>query len=106
MPASLSSEAEDAIQRLLQEAFTNSLRHGNSRTIEVVFGLTDEEFIISVRDDGECSGSSIEGIGLVGMRERVQSFGGKLTAIASISGYTINARFPLMAIRAEQRMLQ
>ena len=94
-PADLSPRVKETIQRLVQEAMANSVRHGNPELIEVLFGRTDTEFAVCVRDDGGKVGPVIEGIGLSGMRERVEAAGGIFMAQASALGFSVNARFPL-----------
>ena len=78
VPMSVSSAAF----RVVQEALTNVRRHAGSEataTLDVVIG-DHGTVTVSVRDDGQgpqTDGSST-GLGLVGMRERVESTGGLL----------------------------
>ena len=79
---SVATSVSSAAYRVVQEALTNVRRHAGSEataTLDVVIG--DHGTVrVSVRDDGQgpqTNGSSI-GLGLVGMRERVESTGGLL----------------------------
>jgi signal transduction histidine kinase len=79
---SVAMSVSSAAYRVVQEALTNVRRHAGSEataTLDVVIG--DHEVVtVSVRDDGQgpqTNGSST-GLGLVGMRERVESTGGQL----------------------------
>lgn len=69
--------------RLVQEALTNVRRHAGTVTrVEVAVKCTDRELTVTVTDDGAGTGSieSDPGYGLIGMRERVDTVGGTLTA--------------------------
>ena len=69
--------------RIVQEALTNALRHAGGASARVVVRYEPDALELEVADDGpgppddpEASG----GHGLIGMRERVQLFGGELEA--------------------------
>ena len=85
------------LYRLAQEGFTNVTRH--ARAHRVVLRLSRDAAIVtlSLQDDGVGSrllrGSV--GLGLVGMRERVESLGGEMTiTTAPGEGFGIVACFP------------
>ena len=66
-----------AAYRVIQEALTNSLKHGGgSATVTVEHA--EHELRIAVADTGGGPGATVQGSGhgLVGMRERVRVFGG------------------------------
>lgn len=68
-----------ALFRVLQESLTNIARHAGASKVEVRLNLQSDTWILSIRDDGVgFIQDSIPhcGIGLVGMRERVQILGG------------------------------
>jgi signal transduction histidine kinase len=85
--------------RIVQEALTNTLKHARATRADVAVLYRDEELGVEVRDDGTGDGNGGgAGRGLVGMRERVATFGGSLTAgPAPGGGYAVAARFPLGA---------
>ena len=71
-----------AVFRLVQEALTNTMKHGGpGASAAVRLQLTPAEVRVEVEDDG--AGRAAEpgapGGGLTGMRERVSAFGGELT---------------------------
>jgi PAS domain S-box-containing protein len=82
--------------RVVQEAATNVLRHARATRLEVDLRRTGEEVRVTIRDDG--AGFDVaaarervlrgEGFGLVGMRERVQLFGGRIAVESAIGGGT------------------
>jgi glucose-6-phosphate-specific signal transduction histidine kinase len=85
------------LYRLAQEGFTNVTRH--ARAHRVVLRLSRDAAIVtlSLQDDGVGSRLSrgSAGLGLVGMRERVESLGGEMTiTTAPGEGFGIVACFP------------
>ena len=97
------SEVETAIYRICQEAINNALKHANPKHIEVRLTASYPELIVQVKDDG-CGfeadkdfSSESEGrnLGILGMRERAESYGGRLSVSSrSESGTTVRAVFP------------
>jgi signal transduction histidine kinase len=95
-----------ALYRLVQESLTNVARHARARHVVIRIellatpGTTAEEVTVRIADDGcgTAAGQSGRGLGLVGMRERVEALGGSL-AIASApgAGFTLTARMPASA---------
>ncbi|HSL11929.1 MAG TPA: histidine kinase [Actinomycetota bacterium] len=82
--------------RIVQEALTNSLRHAGGASARVLLRYAPDALEIEVVDDGrgpvDHDGG---GHGLIGMRERVQLFGGELTAGAAPGGgFAVRARLP------------
>ncbi len=79
----IGSEVATAAYRITQEALTNVVRHSGASHVEIVLGVENDMFTLSVVDQGvgfEADDSEIaEGFGLVGMRERAVLVGGNLT---------------------------
>jgi signal transduction histidine kinase len=87
-----------AAYRIVQEALTNSLKHGGPATAEVVVTYGRHQLELEVLDDGDLgdSGDNGTGHGLVGMRERVTLYGGVLEAgPRQLGGFAVHARLPL-----------
>lgn len=80
--------------RFIQEAITNSFRHGHANTVEVRISLLEHFLQIVVTDNGGAVEPFDEGIGIQGMRERLGEVGGEL-GIHFIGGFTVSARIPL-----------
>ena len=83
--------------RVIQEALTNTLRHAFASRAWVVVRTRDGELEVEVVDDGvgPPATATIDGRGLVGMRERVALFGGELEAgTRADGGFRVRARFP------------
>ena len=89
------------LYRLLQEGLTNISRHARAARIEVRLqrcrDSTGDEVVLSLADDG-CGtelGQCHLGLGLVGMRERVEMLGGRFQVeTAPNRGFSILARIP------------
>jgi signal transduction histidine kinase len=80
-PAATPPGIQLAVFRLVQEALTNTMKHGGpGATAAVRLQLTPAEVRVEVDDDGAGStaGPCAPGGGLTGMRERVSAFGGEL----------------------------
>ena len=83
--------------RLLQEALTNALKHaGPGTAVRVVVAPGPRELFLEVCDEGtRRSTPSSGGHGLIGMRERVSVFGGRLdVGAAPGGGFRVTARLP------------
>lgn len=89
--------------RIVQEALTNVIRHADASHVDVTLAYLPHELLVTVTDDGygpapadTNGGRRNEGHGLVGMRERVALFGGRLEAGARADGcgYRVCASLP------------
>jgi len=68
------------LTRIMQEAFTNSIRHGEASYIQINFFEHDGRLYITITDNGKGSRQIVKGIGLTGMEERLKIVDGELTA--------------------------
>ena len=88
--------------RVVQEALTNTLKHGGRAQASVTVSYEPNELVLSIEDDGVGADGSGEelgelggGHGLVGMRERVELYGGLLQAGSRPNGgFAVRARLP------------
>jgi signal transduction histidine kinase len=87
--------------RIVQEALTNVVKHAGPAHAQVVVGYRDHDVTVEVTDDGRGAVTSASdgrvgsGHGLIGMRERVQVFGGDLqTGPRPGGGFRVAARLP------------
>ncbi len=95
----LPAEIETALYRIVQESLTNIVKHARATSVSVVLTRKDDSVSVVVEDDGvgfEPHRAREDGIGLVGMQERVALLGGRL-AIESRpgAGTTFVAEVPL-----------
>ena len=80
----------------LREAVTNVLRHAEARRCRLEVTCEGGRTLMVVQDDGRGSGGR-EGSGLRGMRERVESLGGRLK-IASHQGTQLTIELPARGV--------
>jgi len=77
---------EIAVFRAVQEAIVNVVRHSGASTVIIEGGLADGHLWIEIEDDGRGfdpasispDDRTLRGIGLIGMRERIDMLGGTL----------------------------
>jgi ligand-binding sensor domain-containing protein/signal transduction histidine kinase len=85
----LNSSIEDNLLRIGQEAINNAMKHGQAGRILINLSFDAKNVRLSVRDDGhgfDAAAQTTEGrFGLVGMRERAEQIGGRLS-ISSENG--------------------
>lgn len=85
----------EAVLRMVQEALTNSARHGQARVLDVAIRREGRRIAVSIEDDGRLQAPLREGNGLAGMRERLAEAGGSLALSASPRGaLRIDASLP------------
>ena len=85
--------------RIVQEGLTNALKHAGPARAEVLVRYGERELELEVIDDGRGHdpASTGEGHGILGMRERVALYGGRLTAgprPGPDGGFSLCARIP------------
>jgi len=93
VPAAL----RDVAYRVVQEALTNAMKHAAGSTVTVRLAVGGGAVEVEVRDAGAAPsslGASGAGLGLVGMRERVEAVGGRLEAGPVEGGWRVLARLP------------
>jgi len=104
--SSLDKPTAFAAYRVVQEAVTNIFRHADARWAQVVvqFGEArgdavdaEPELRLVIEDDGEgIPKDHRSGMGLLGMRERVQALGGSMSVERRIEGGTrVSVSFPV-----------
>jgi signal transduction histidine kinase len=95
-PVDLPASLELSAFRVLQEGLTNVLKHAGAHSVWLAIRYMEDAVELEVVDDGR--GPSTQrspGYGLVGVRERVQLFGGSVEAGSRREGgYRLWARLP------------
>jgi signal transduction histidine kinase len=83
--------------RIVQEGLTNTLKHAHASHADVTVRYRPDELELEVADDGNGPVTSNGlGHGLVGIRERVNIYGGEMSAgAAPAGGFVLNARLPV-----------
>jgi two-component system, NarL family, sensor kinase len=100
----LPSTVEIALFRVLQESLTNVHRHSGASQVSVCFQRLSETAILEIRDSGRgisadrlarLRASAQTGVGLAGMRERLNELNGKLEIESDSHGTSLRAIVPL-----------
>jgi signal transduction histidine kinase len=102
--ARLPRSTELALFRILQESLTNIYKYANASRAEVFLGSQSSDVLLQVRDYGkgippetleslQCQGADM-GVGLAGMRERVNEQGGRFEIHSDDTGTLISVTMP------------
>jgi len=85
--------------RIVQECLTNIHRHSASPTAKVRIARTSQDVVLEVQDEGRgmpetafgpvAKSGPILGVGIAGIRERVQELGGHLEIKSQNRGTTV-----------------
>ncbi|MDN3956159.1 hybrid sensor histidine kinase/response regulator transcription factor [Sporolactobacillus laevolacticus] len=95
--------------RCLQEALTNSIRHGKATSVVVRLVTDDRRVSLTIRDNGVSKDPITFGFGLRGMKARLEALNGALTVEKNDqdAGITLSCSVPLQGAlsRAKIRLL-
>ena len=83
------------IYRAIQEAITNSIKHGKSNMIEIFVSFSEDEISVIIRDNGCGCEKIVYGNGLEGMSDRVLMFGGVIK-VEGKEGFKIKIKMPVL----------
>lgn len=89
-----------AVYRVVQESLVNATRHAPGAAVRVSVDVQEEAVRVEVQDTGGPAptaangGAADGGVGLVGMRERVQVLGGTLDAGNAQGGWVVRVLLP------------
>src|SRR5581483_67684 len=75
----LSLAVEEALFRIAQEALSNAARHSKATLVQMLLTTTEDAVTLSVIDNGQgfdTTGQDSPGVGLLSMRERMETLGG------------------------------
>lgn len=75
--ATIPASHEGVLAFALREAVTNVIRHAGAKTCNLRLEQTKSGCLLEIKDDG-CGDLQPEGVGLSGMRRRVEALGGSL----------------------------
>ncbi len=94
----LPQEVEMMLFRCVQESLNNIHRHSQSATAEIRLRRQPSRVVLEVQDWGRGMPPGgrrrREGVGIAGMRERVQQLGGELEIESGAGGTTVRAALP------------
>ena len=91
-----------ALLRVAQEALTNVHRHAGAAHVRVNLSTSNDTIELSIRDDGrgiapEFESGAVSGVGLQGMRHRIERLAGQFSIRRLKHGTRLLARVPLPA---------
>jgi PAS domain S-box-containing protein len=105
----LARPIETALFRMVEESLANVMRHSGSRSAQLVFKESAGNLTLEVTDKGQGmpagtlaklqAGSTVSGIGIWTMAERMKQVGGRLVIDSGDWGTTVKAIVPLTADR-------
>lgn len=88
-------EVAETMFRCIQEAITNTLKHGNASRMTISTRQGPGDIQLTIADNGGCQGGFFEeGDGLRGMRERIEALRGQLQ-VGTRSGFALNISIPI-----------
>jgi signal transduction histidine kinase len=96
----LPAAVETALYRIVQEALNNAVKHAHASSVRIELQRTPSKVACSVCDDGlgfdAHRQQGPQGLGLIGIRERLNALGGSLRLTTEPRrGTTIQAEIPL-----------
>jgi signal transduction histidine kinase len=94
----LPTDIETVLYRLVQEALTNVVKHAHAERVSIVLQRNERAVTAVIEDDGRglSDGRGEEGLGLVGMRERVALVNGRFRIESSPNaGTTLLVEVPV-----------
>jgi signal transduction histidine kinase len=95
----LPPEVETAIYRIVQESLTNVVKHSHAQRVSVLLTRANGRIKAVIEDDGtgfDPGAPRSDGIGLIGMRERIELLDGTLAVESSeTSGTTVALEVPV-----------
>jgi len=106
----LSREMETAAFRIIQEAMTNLYRHSEATEGTVSLEHGERSILVRVLDNGKGAGKDILrmeasalGVGLGGMKQRVEELGGALRLSDGRPGTIVEAEIPLSVLNSTKK---
>ncbi|GLW28809.1 sensor histidine kinase [Actinoplanes regularis] len=100
-PVALPESLSQAAYRIVQESVTNTLKHSGAGTLDLRIRYLADELELDIADDGHGgTGAGRNGMGLIGMRERVAVHDGTLEhGRRGGRGFRVRARLPYQKAR-------
>ena len=92
-----------SLYRVTQEALTNIAKHAQATQVWIGLNIVNEVLTLSITDNGHGlapSQTSPQGLGLVGMRERIASLHGRIHFEDAQPGLRIHVQVPLQEAHA------
>jgi PAS domain S-box-containing protein len=101
----LPNEVELTLFRIVQEALTNIHRHSGGRSATISMRKRERNLVLIITDDGHGMDSrtlekvkregAVLGVGIAGMKQRLQQLGGRLEISSGRQGTSVTATLPI-----------
>ena len=91
--AEFEKTTENVIFRIIEEAITNSIRHGHATLVSINCLERPNAYLLTIRDNGVGIKMIRPGFGITQMKERVAIIGGKISFNGD-NGFLINVIIP------------
>lgn len=88
----LTPEAKIVLYKIIQEALTNSAKHGNVKKVDIIINYLKDKIEIIIKDDGIGCNQIIKGNGLDGITKKVESLNG-IVSFNGDNGFEIKLLF-------------
>ena len=75
----LPEQVEVAAYYIVSEALTNAAKHADATRVWVSVRIDEDRLCLSIRDDGVGGADPTRGSGLIGLKDRVEAIGGKIS---------------------------
>jgi signal transduction histidine kinase len=101
LPNSTSEKVFNVLFRAVQTGLINAIRHGQARYIRLFFNVSDERLLMSLRNDSRVDTyfeNYSEGIGLQGVRERLDLLGGTMRLELLVDGFEMTTEIPITEV--------
>lgn len=84
----VSFEVRQTIIRVIQESFTNALKHGKASEIELILHFTATDLQLIIRNNGRPIEKNAFGFGLTSMKSRIESLSGSFSIDSVLNACT------------------
>jgi signal transduction histidine kinase len=92
----LPERVEVAAYYVVAEALTNAAKHAHASVVHIEVAVDDLGLQLMIRDDGRGGADATRGSGLIGLRDRVESLGGRLEITSAVgSGTSLAVTIPI-----------
>jgi signal transduction histidine kinase len=98
-PKTFSKNIDSFFVSFMQEALTNSLKHGHAASVSISCWKNNDFYTISVTDNGKGAVLPVKkGIGITALEDVVHQYNGNVTIRSDRTGFGIQVSFPVFSV--------
>lgn len=101
----LLSDYKNILYRTIQEALTNSIKHGKASEIMIKLYKLENDITLNITDNGIGCNKVIEGNGIKGINDRIKTLGGEFKYFSNKYGFNINISIPYEEVEYEKNKI-